>query len=163
MLRIAASLDYQKKLGKCCSVGSKLTGPRKAITDAYTELRSKEDMKTLPITPRTLETMIRLAEAHAKCRLRNEVTEDDAKVAFQLMEYALYHEEANPRTKHPPTTHTSIPVDTTPEDKPMDVQQEQEQDEDNIEDAHLHRNAKRRKKEDIEPVDLLQECVSTHL
>ena len=45
------------------------------INSSYANLRSKDDQKTLPITVRTLETMIRLATAHAKCRLSSEVTE----------------------------------------------------------------------------------------
>jgi hypothetical protein len=34
--------------------------------------------------------MIRLATAHAKCRLRNEITQEDARVALELMNFALY-------------------------------------------------------------------------
>ena len=40
------------------------------IADAYSTLRSREhDDKTLPVTARTLETMIRLATAHSKVRI----------------------------------------------------------------------------------------------
>ena len=62
------------------------------IAKAYSDLRAKEDMKTLPVTPRTLDAMIRLTVAHAKCRLSRQATEDDAKVALEIMSYALYHE-----------------------------------------------------------------------
>jgi DNA replication licensing factor MCM3 len=64
------------------------------LTSAYANLRTKEDSKTLPITARTFETMIRLSEAHAKCRLSPQVTVDDARAAIDVMNYALYHEAA---------------------------------------------------------------------
>jgi hypothetical protein len=66
------------------------------LTSAYANLRTKEDSKTLPITARTFETMIRLSEAHAKCRLSPLVTVDDARAAIDVMNYALYH-EASPQ------------------------------------------------------------------
>jgi len=62
------------------------------ISKAYSDLRIKEDMKTLPVTPRTLDAMIRLTVAHAKCRLSHLATEEDAKAALNIMSYALYHE-----------------------------------------------------------------------
>jgi len=67
------------------------------LTSAYANLRTKEDSKTLPITARTFETMIRLSEAHAKCRLSPLVTVEDARAAIDVMNYALYH-EATPAT-----------------------------------------------------------------
>jgi len=66
------------------------------ISNSYATLRSKDSMRTLPITARTLETMIRLATAHAKCRLSEEVTEMDAQVALDIMNYALFHESGQP-------------------------------------------------------------------
>lgn len=53
--------------------------------------------QTLPVTPRTLETMIRLATAHARCNLRTEVKVQDAEVALELMQYALYHDTKGPK------------------------------------------------------------------
>ena len=37
-----------------------------AIANFYFTLRAKQERKTVPITPRTLETLIRLSTAHAK-------------------------------------------------------------------------------------------------
>jgi len=66
---------------------------REAIAIHYAELRSRYDERTLPITARSLETIIRLATAHAKARLSNIVEpEPDVRVATDILTYALYHE-----------------------------------------------------------------------
>lgn len=44
------------------------------------------------MTARSLETLIRLASAHAKARLSHKVEEADAAKAVNLMSFALYHE-----------------------------------------------------------------------
>lgn len=44
------------------------------------------------MTARSLETLIRLASAHAKARLSHKVEEADAAKAMNLMSFALYHE-----------------------------------------------------------------------
>lgn len=47
------------------------------------------------MTARSLETLIRLASAHAKARLSHKVEEADAVKAVDLMSFALYHETAS--------------------------------------------------------------------
>jgi DNA replication licensing factor MCM3 len=59
---------------------------------AYCELRRANVSKTAPITARTLETLIRLSTAHAKCRLSGTVREEDARVAVKVLNYALNNE-----------------------------------------------------------------------
>ncbi|USS41536.1 MCM2/3/5 family DNA replication licensing factor [Thermococcus aggregans] len=50
---------------------------------------SDDGVKPIPITARQLEALIRLSEAHAKMRLSEIVTKEDARAAIELMEYTL--------------------------------------------------------------------------
>jgi replicative DNA helicase Mcm len=61
------------------------------IVDFYVSMRAKSEEPESPITitPRQLEALIRLSEAHARMHLRSVVTEKDAEVAIQLMEHFL--------------------------------------------------------------------------
>jgi len=66
------------------------------IGQIYVSLRN-DDMqgnqrKTSPMTVRTLETVIRLATAHAKARLSNRVEERDALAAEKILRFALFKE-----------------------------------------------------------------------
>ncbi|OBT51629.1 hypothetical protein VE04_08113 [Pseudogymnoascus sp. 24MN13] len=66
------------------------------IGDIYVSLRN-DDMvanqrKTSPMTVRTLETLIRLATAHAKARLSPIVEERDALAAEAILRFALFKE-----------------------------------------------------------------------
>ena len=66
---------------------------RECIATKYAEMRSRQNERTLPITARTCETVIRLASAHAKTRLSQVVEADpDVKAAIDIMAFALYHE-----------------------------------------------------------------------
>ncbi|KAL5348442.1 MCM DNA helicase complex subunit [Pseudogymnoascus australis] len=66
------------------------------IIDVYVSLRN-DDMvgnqrKTSPMTVRTLETLIRLATAHAKARLSPNVEDRDALAAEGILRFALFKE-----------------------------------------------------------------------
>lgn len=68
------------------------------IVTAYAELRNaganaKSGGGTLPITARTLETMIRLSTAHAKLKLSNKVSKTDVEAALKVLNFAIYHKE----------------------------------------------------------------------
>jgi DNA replication licensing factor MCM3 len=66
---------------------------RDFICNRYAEMRARQDERTLPITARSLETVIRLATAHAKARLSPVVlAEPDCEVAMDILSFALYHE-----------------------------------------------------------------------
>ena len=67
------------------------------IIQAYTSFRSDQpenpaEAKTFPVTPRTLETLIRLSTAHARARLSPRVERRDAKVAEEMIKFCLYKE-----------------------------------------------------------------------
>lgn len=66
------------------------------ISDIYVALRNDNMLgnqrKTSPMTVRTLETLIRLATAHAKARLSNRVLEVDALAAETILRFALFKE-----------------------------------------------------------------------
>ncbi|KAI0724228.1 ATP dependent DNA helicase [Cerioporus squamosus] len=66
------------------------------IVTVYAELRNEDlearKKRTSPLTARTLETLIRLATAHAKARLSNKVERKDAEVAESILRFALFKE-----------------------------------------------------------------------
>ena len=65
---------------------------RELIANEYNQLRMKSDIKTMPITARCLETIIRISTAHAKSRLSDSVTVDDVQAAMAVLKFAMYHE-----------------------------------------------------------------------
>ncbi|KAB0403987.1 hypothetical protein E2I00_008277, partial [Balaenoptera physalus] len=65
------------------------------IAEEYSCLRSQDSMgsdtaRTSPVTARTLETLIRLATAHAKARMSKTVDLQDAEEAVELVQYAYF-------------------------------------------------------------------------
>ncbi|KAM1008264.1 hypothetical protein PS1_004681 [Malus domestica] len=67
------------------------------IATAYAELRNASSNAktggTLPITARTLETIIRLSTAHAKLKLSRKVSKSDVDAALKVLNFAIYHKE----------------------------------------------------------------------
>lgn len=63
------------------------------VKEFYLKMRSSggsdEGVKSIPISARQLEALVRLSEASAKARLSSKVTRKDAKKACELVEYCL--------------------------------------------------------------------------
>jgi DNA replication licensing factor MCM4 len=82
----------------------KITDPaQKALVDAYVAMRAlgadvRSADRRITATTRQLESMIRLAEAHAKMRLSEEVTADDVHEAVRLIKSALKQAATDART-----------------------------------------------------------------
>ncbi|XP_053323425.1 maternal DNA replication licensing factor mcm3 [Spea bombifrons] len=65
------------------------------ISQEYAKIRSHDQMnndraRTMPVTARALETMIRLATAHAKVRMSKTVDIQDAETALELVQFAYF-------------------------------------------------------------------------
>ncbi|EGG16546.1 MCM family protein [Cavenderia fasciculata] len=69
------------------------------LVEGYLEMRSKGDGKrTITATPRQLESLIRLSEAHAKIRLSEIVEPLDVQEAIRLVRVALHQAAIDPTT-----------------------------------------------------------------
>merc|ERR1711915_807834 len=64
------------------------------LADEYANLRANDFdqgvARTQPVTARALETLIRLATAHAKARLSKQIEEEDAELAIELVQFAYF-------------------------------------------------------------------------
>ena len=84
------------------------------IVESYTKIRAdvaaqeQQRKKVFPVTPRTLEALIRLSTAHAKARLSTLVELQDARAAYQLIYDTILGEEGKrpqePKSKKARTT-----------------------------------------------------------
>ncbi|RYG52929.1 hypothetical protein EON67_00015 [archaeon] len=63
---------------------------RAAVVEFYNDFRQRNKDRATVITARSLETLIRLSTAHAKCRLSATVEREDVNTARGIMNYALY-------------------------------------------------------------------------
>jgi len=89
------SADFLKKYvryAKSVISPAMTEGACEQIATAYVELRQKQCSRTLPVTARQLESLIRLSAAHAKLRLSPTVEEEDCNAAIQILNFAMYHE-----------------------------------------------------------------------
>ncbi len=103
------------------------------IVATYSALRNDElegnQRRTAPMTARTLETLIRLATAHAKARLSNRVEQRDAEVAEGILRFALFKEVvADERRKRRKVNREADAMSTDSNDSSDDDADEQEDD-----------------------------------
>ncbi len=74
------------------------------IQEFYVSLRNKEtitggrEIRSVPISPRHLEGLVRLAEASARVQLRKKVTKEDARRAINLLQHCLQSVATDPET-----------------------------------------------------------------
>lgn len=112
------------------------------IVTTYSALRNDEmegnQRKTSPMTARTLETLIRLATAHAKSRLSQRVEEKDAEVAEGILRFALFKEVVDDERKKRRKTRRSPDADA------MSSDEEDSSDDDDDEVDGAYRGASRR-------------------
>uniref|UniRef100_A0A671LK27 MCM3 minichromosome maintenance deficient 3 (S. cerevisiae), like n=1 Tax=Sinocyclocheilus anshuiensis TaxID=1608454 RepID=A0A671LK27_9TELE len=90
------------------------------IAEEYSRLRSHDQVnsdsaRTIPVTARALETMIRLSTAHAKARMNKTIDLGDAEAALELMQFAYFKKILEKDKKR-----------KVPEDSEMDVSQSQD-------------------------------------
>lgn len=90
------------------------------IAEEYSRLRSHDQVnsdsaRTMPVTARALETMIRLSTAHAKARMSKTIDLGDAEAALELMQFAYFKKILEKDKKR-----------KVPEDSEIDVSQSQE-------------------------------------
>lgn len=90
------------------------------IADIYVGLRNDDlegnQRRTSPMTVRTLETLIRLATAHAKSRLSNRVEERDALAAESILRFALFKEVVEDESRKKRRRTTAQPTLSSDED-----------------------------------------------
>lgn len=84
-------INYLRKfIAYAKTIEPKLSKEAEATIKAYfLSLRSASSSTSLQITPRQLESLIRLSEARAKLMLRNEVLKEDAEVAIRLYRISM--------------------------------------------------------------------------
>lgn len=73
------------------------------IKNHYVEIRNKEFMdesaaKAIPISPRQLEALVRMAEGYAKIRLSNIVSKEDARRSINMLQYSMSQVGLDPET-----------------------------------------------------------------
>ncbi|KAJ2363600.1 MCM DNA helicase complex subunit [Coemansia sp. RSA 2610] len=116
-------------------------GPEAAddLASAYAELRAQASgqgldgsgaagavQTTTPVTARTLETLIRLATAHAKLRLSPTVDAQDAEIAKGLLRFALFKEKPVRAPRQPRATRPKQKRARTSDDSASDISSDED-------------------------------------
>ena len=70
------------------------------LSTEYGTGRKNKDEQAVPVTPRAIESVIRLTEAHARLHLRTIATQIDAKTAIAIHKHWMAEEDINERDLH---------------------------------------------------------------
>jgi replicative DNA helicase Mcm len=95
----------------------------KEIRDFYVRMRNTPaaadaaGIKSIPISARQLEALVRLSEAHAKMRLSKRVTKEDAKMAVEIIKYYMMQVGYDPETKSFDIDRIAVGVSTSQRSK----------------------------------------------
>ncbi|KAG0365569.1 minichromosome maintenance protein 3 [Gamsiella multidivaricata] len=112
-------------------------GAADKIANAYTDIRNKaveDSQKVAPATARTLETLIRIATAHAKARLSSFVQDQDAEAAIDILKFALFKEAPKKKSRSKRVRY----------DRPLGESDTDDSDDDDEQDARQSTNGQRR-------------------
>ncbi|MDP1729363.1 MAG: minichromosome maintenance protein MCM [archaeon] len=74
-------------------------------------------IRSIPISARQLEALVRLSEAHAKMRLSKKVTKEDAKIAIDIIKYYMMQVGYDPETKSFDIDRIAVGVSTSQRSK----------------------------------------------
>ena len=106
------------------------------IVNTYAALRNDDiagnQKRTAPLTARTLETLIRLATAHAKARLSPTVLERDAMAAEEILRYALFKEVVKAQKKKKRRLNNGQMVEVDSDDEEDDDAGREEEEDDQV-------------------------------
>jgi len=95
----------------------------KEIREFYVRMRNapahadSAGIRSIPISARQLEALVRLSEAHAKMRLSKKVTKEDAKIAIEIIKYYMMQVGYDPETKSFDIDRIAIGVSTSQRSK----------------------------------------------
>jgi len=120
------------------------------ISDEYARLRNQDQestelARTTPVTARTLETLIRLATAHAKGRFSKKVEQKDADIAIQLVQFAYFHKVEEKTKKRKRTNGNDA--------NGSEDEEEEEDDDDNTDQATAPKRPRRDQTQETESMD----------
>jgi len=101
------------------------------IVGVYSGLRNDDlagnQKRTSPLTARTLETLIRLATAHAKARLSTSVDERDAMAAEEILRFALFKEVLKQQRRKKRRLNNGQMVDVASDEEDEEMGEEEEE------------------------------------
>jgi replicative DNA helicase Mcm len=81
---------------------------KKIVDDYYVSIRKECSTDKMKVTPRQGTAVIRLAEAHARMRLSDEVSEEDAKTAVELFDMCFRNVATDPITGRLDVSRTEV-------------------------------------------------------